>query len=83
VTYQLCKFTEIFLSEEIFANTGSIHWDVSTYKEMSSMASKQQARLAQHLAMVLHLNPPKGFAMISEWMLEMVRCCGIMNPILN
>lgn len=69
IIYQLSKFTEIFLSDELFRNSTKISWDVSTYKEMGSIASEQQARLAQHLAMVLQLNPPRGFALISEWMI--------------
>jgi Ran GTPase-activating protein (RanGAP) involved in mRNA processing and transport len=70
VVYQLCKFTEIFFSKEIEDNSSKIEWDISAYKSMESTASAQQARVAQHLAMVLHLNPPAGFAKISDWSLK-------------
>ena len=69
IKYTLCKFTELFLSNEIKHSLVNIVWELSAYKDLNKITSIEQAKICQHLAMVLHLNPPEGFAKISEWSL--------------
>lgn len=67
VRYKMCKFAEIFLSDEILESAKVMNWDSHAYKELNKMASKEQGRIAQNLAMACNMNPPSGFTRISEW----------------
>lgn len=67
IRYRLCRFAEIFMSSEVASNCVEMKWDVAAFKELNKMANIDQGRLAQHLALVLNLNPPEGFSRLSEW----------------
>jgi len=67
VRYKLCKFAEIFLSAEILESVKVMKWDSYAYKTLNIMASREQGRIAQNLAMACSMNPPSGFTRISEW----------------
>lgn len=69
IRWKVCKFAELFLSEEVSSNCRVMHWDVLAYKEMNRLKDSDQGRLAQNLAMSCNLNPPDGFSRISEWTL--------------
>jgi len=65
--WNVCKFAEILLSEEISSSFRNVEWKLSDYKEFNKMASAVQGCIVQNLAMVCHLNPPKGFTRVSDW----------------
>lgn len=67
VRFKMCKFAEILLSTEIQERAGLIDWDIDTYKELNKLASIEQGRIAQNLAMSCNLNVPPRFTRISEW----------------
>jgi len=67
VLWKLCKYADIFLSDQIFLYCNNMGWDVSSYKEFNKMSSKLQGLLAQQLAVCFNLNPPKGFTTLAEW----------------
>jgi Ran GTPase-activating protein (RanGAP) involved in mRNA processing and transport len=67
VRFKMCKFAEILLSDEIQACCQLFDWNVNSYKELNKIASREQGRIAQNLAMSCNMNPPAGFTRISEW----------------
>ena len=67
VLWKLCKYADIFLSDQIFLYCNNMGWDVTSYKEFNKMSSKLQGLLAQQLAVCFNLNPPKGFTTFAEW----------------
>jgi Ran GTPase-activating protein (RanGAP) involved in mRNA processing and transport len=67
VRWKICKYAEIFFAPELEKYRQSLVWDVASYRDMNKMASKIQALLAQHLALASNLNPPRGFARLSDW----------------
>ena len=69
VRFKMCKFAEIMLSDEIQECAKDIEWNVDIYKELNKIASIEQGRIAQNLAMACNLKPPPGFTRISEWTL--------------
>lgn len=69
VKFPLCKYTELFLSEEFVKLIPQFAWDVSTFKNMAVNLSQEHARLTLNLAYTLNLGPPPGFSRISEWLL--------------
>lgn len=69
IRWNLCKFTEIFLSKEIVENYDKITWDPAMFKEWNKMASQLQGRVAQNLALACNFKPPPYFSKMSEWTL--------------
>jgi Ran GTPase-activating protein (RanGAP) involved in mRNA processing and transport len=67
VLWKLCKYADIFLSDQIFLYCNNMGWDISMYKELNKMSSKLQGLLAQQLAVCFNLNPPRGFTTLAEW----------------
>ena len=67
VLWKLCKYADIFLSDQIFLYCNNMGWDVGSYKELNKMSSKLQGLVAQQLAVCFNLNPPKGFTTLAEW----------------
>lgn len=66
-SWKICKFAEILMSKEIAGACKSMRWDINDFKAFNKLASVNQGKIAQHLAMVCHLNPPEGFVRISDW----------------
>ena len=45
----------------------NLEWDIAAYKDLNKIASAEQGRTAQTVAMSFNLNPPPGFSRVSEW----------------
>ena len=67
VRFKICKFAEILLSKEISDSCKTLKWGISDFKAFNKLASMNQGKIAQQLALVCHLNPPDGFVRISDW----------------
>lgn len=67
ILWRLCKYADIFLSDQIFVHCFNMGWDTVAYKELNKMASQLQGLLSQHLAVCFNLNPPPGFVRFSDW----------------
>jgi hypothetical protein len=66
--WKICKFAEILMSKEINeACSTALSWDLNDFKAFNKLASINQGKIAQHLALVCHLNPPEGFVRLSDW----------------
>ncbi len=72
IRWKICKFAEILLSPEIVENCAHMEWDLTTFADMNKLASAEQGRLSQNLAMVCNLNPPPRFTRFSEWTMGVV-----------
>lgn len=71
--WSACKFLEVLLSPETRQVAGSLEWDLAQYKTFNQMANRLQGKVCQHLAYACHLNPPNGFAVLSEWSEEIAK----------
>ena len=69
VRWKICKFAEIFLSQEVANFKDGITWNVDHFAAMNKMANKLQALLAQHMSLACDLNPPRGYVRLSDWTL--------------
>jgi Ran GTPase-activating protein (RanGAP) involved in mRNA processing and transport len=67
ILWRLCKYADIFLSDQIFAHCFEMGWNISTYKDLNKMSSKLQGLVSQHLAVCFNLNPPSDFVRFSDW----------------
>lgn len=67
VRYKICKYAEIFLSDEIRAAIKNYNWNVDAYLEFNRLSSKLQGEVAQQLAFACNFGPPEGFARMSNW----------------
>jgi Ran GTPase-activating protein (RanGAP) involved in mRNA processing and transport len=67
IRWKVCRFAEILMSAEIANACGGMKWSVTDFKLFNKIASVNQGKIAQQLAMVSHLNPPPGFVRISDW----------------
>jgi Ran GTPase-activating protein (RanGAP) involved in mRNA processing and transport len=65
--WKICRYAEILMSNEISEACLSFKWDINDFKAFNKLASVNQGKIAQHLSMVCHLNPPEGFVRISDW----------------
>ena len=67
ILWRLCKYADIFLSDQIFVHCFNMGWDTVAYKELNKMSSQLQGLLSQQLAVCFNLNPPPGFVRLSDW----------------
>lgn len=65
--WKICKFAEILMSEEMSEACKDFKWSIIDFKSFNKLASANQGKIAQQLALVCHLNPPDGFVRISDW----------------
>lgn len=65
--WKICKFAEILMSKEIRGACKDFRWDINDFKAFNKLASVNQGKIAQHLALVTRLNVPEGFVRLSDW----------------
>lgn len=65
--WKVCRFAEILMSTEISAACRDLRWSVLDFKLFTKVASVNQGKIAQQLAMACHLHPPPGFVRVSDW----------------
>lgn len=71
--WNICRFAELLISDEVAGVQERISWTPSEFKALNKIASVNQGKIAQNLALACHLNPPDGFVRVSDWSMAVLK----------